>query len=149
MLRLVLFVVCSFLSEMQSKYALSSTCQVRLTTVNGTICCPGTRWTRFRSPKKPIYPLASPIPTSRIWRVPVRGGYPTGGTHSSINTVVQCCQIPYNTQGVTLLITPTHRHGQTNFMHSILHIIELLSISILIADWESGAVLSVAMYSVE
>ena len=27
---------------MQSKYALSSTYQARLTTLNGTICCPGT-----------------------------------------------------------------------------------------------------------
>ena len=38
--------------------------------------CPSTRWTRFRSPEKPGYPVASTSPTSRIWRVPVRGGYP-------------------------------------------------------------------------
>ena len=65
---------------MQSKYALSSTCQARLTTVNGTICCPGTRWARFWSPEELGYLLASPSPTSRIWRVTVRGWYPAGGT---------------------------------------------------------------------
>ena len=43
---------------------------------------PGTRWTRFRSPEKPGYPAASPSPTSRIWRVPFRGGYQAGGTSS-------------------------------------------------------------------
>ena len=83
---LVPFDACSSLSEMQSKYALSSTCQARLTTVNGTTCCPGgypgTRWTRFQSPETPGYPVTSPSPTSRIWRVPVRGGYPAGGTPS-------------------------------------------------------------------
>ena len=82
MQRLVPFDSCSSLSEMQSKYALSSTCQACLTTANGTIRCPGTRWTRFRSPEKPGYPVASPSPNPIIWRVPVRGGYTAGGTPS-------------------------------------------------------------------
>ena len=76
MQRLVPFDACSSLSEMQSKHALSSTCQARLTTVYGTICFrvpeyPSTRWTRLRSPEKPGYPVASPSSTSRIWRVPL------------------------------------------------------------------------------
>ena len=78
--KMVPFDACSSLSEMQSKYALSSTCQACLTTANGTIRCPGTRWTRFRSPEKPGYPVASPSPTTRIGRVPVRGGYRAGST---------------------------------------------------------------------
>ena len=47
---------------------------------NGTIRCPGTRWTRFRSLEKTGCPVVSPTPTIRIWRVLVRGGYPADGT---------------------------------------------------------------------
>ena len=81
MQRLVPFDADSSLSEVQSKNHLSCTCQARLTTVNGTISCqvpgcPGTRWTRFRSSNKPGYPVLSP----KFGGVPVRGGYPAGGT---------------------------------------------------------------------
>ena len=88
MKRLVPFGAFSYLVEMQSKYALSSTCMSR--PLDGRIRddiyvirvlgYPGTQWTRFRSPEMPGYPVASQSPTSRIWRVPVRGGYPAGGT---------------------------------------------------------------------
>ena len=72
MQRQVPFDACSSLNEIQSKYALSSTCQARLS-VNGTICCPGTR--------VPGGPGSGPL-KSRVtqWRVRVRppefGGYP-------------------------------------------------------------------------
>ena len=65
------FDACSCLREMQSKYALSSTCQARLTTVNGTIRCS----------RVPGGPGSGPL-KSRVtrWRVRVRppefGGYP-------------------------------------------------------------------------
>ena len=65
---------CSSLSEMQSKYQVHPI--IRLP---GPLddCKqdhmlpghPGTRWTRFRSPEKPGYPVANPSPTSRSWRV--------------------------------------------------------------------------------
>ena len=45
----------------------------------------GTRWSRLRSAEKPSYPVASPSPTSRIWRVPFRGVYPADGTPININ----------------------------------------------------------------
>ena len=55
MLRRVPFDASSSLNEMQSKYALSSACQAHLTTVSGTICCPGTR-----VPEYPVDPV--PVP---------------------------------------------------------------------------------------
>ena len=73
MQRLVPFDSCSSLSEMQSKHAVSSTCQAALTSVNGTMRCPGTR--------APGGPSSSPL-KCRVtrWRVKVRpqefGGCP-------------------------------------------------------------------------
>ena len=77
------FDACSCLREMQSKYALSYTCQARLTTVNGTISCPGTRVrgepgfgplksrvTRWRVQVQP-----QNLAGTRSWRVP-GGWYP-------------------------------------------------------------------------
>ena len=54
MQRLVLFDACSSLCQMQSKYALSSTCQARLTTVNGTVCCSGTRVSEYPVDPVPV-----------------------------------------------------------------------------------------------
>ena len=73
MRRLVPFDDCSSLRQMQSKYALSSTRQVHMTTVNGTICWPSTR--------VPGGPGSGPLNSRATrWRVRVRppdfGGYP-------------------------------------------------------------------------
>ena len=89
-----LTLACSCLHQMQSKFALSSTCQARATTINGTICCSGTRvpvgpgsgtlksrvtWWRVRArpPESGAY---------RSWRVP-------GGWHPySLTSALNCPQ---------------------------------------------------------
>ena len=62
---------------MRWKYALSSTRQARLTTVNGTVCCPGTRVPAGHGSGSGSGSLSSRVTR---WRVRVRppelGGYP-------------------------------------------------------------------------
>ena len=111
--RLVPFDTCISLRQMQSKYALASTCQARLTNVNGTIYCPGTR--------APGGPGSGPL-KSRVtrWQVRVRspkfGGYPfVAGTRWVAPLLCDnCCRVhrtPYTVIACNLACTPSIRQA--------------------------------------
>ena len=148
MQRLVPLYACSSFSEMQSKCALSSTCEARLTTVNRTIYCPGTR--------APGGPGSSPL-KSRVtrWLVRVRppefGGYPfVAGTrrvayvHSSM---CKCYDDHVRLRGVREIMRCKQMHihntclhiysiSQLTFFHFVIYIYIMCTTYLLVHTYE-------------
>ena len=129
MKRLVPFDACNSLSEMQSKYALSSTCQARLTTVNGTIRCS----------RVPGGPGSGPL-KSRVtrWRVRVRppefGGCPFVAGPRRVALLAQmhmrmfvppcilwCCMQRRRECPSSLLLVITEHSGRSLFRRTLLY----------------------------